>query len=37
MAAGTLPGPLSHEEGLETTRRVRRRFMALLEGIIERI
>jgi purine-nucleoside phosphorylase len=37
MAAGILPGPLSHEEGLETTRRVRGRFMALLEGIIGRI
>lgn len=37
MAAGVLPGPLSHEEGLETTRRVRGRFMALLEGIIGRI
>ena len=37
MAAGILPGPLSHEEVLETTRRVRGRFMALLEGIIGRI
>ncbi len=37
MAAGVLPGPLSHEEVLETTRRVRGRFMALLEGIIGRI
>ena len=37
MAAGVLPGPLSHEEVLETTRRVRGRFIALLEGIIGRI
>jgi len=37
MAAGVLPGPLSHEEVLETARRVRGRFMALLEGIIGRI
>jgi purine-nucleoside phosphorylase len=37
MAAGVLPGPLSHEEVLAATRRVRGRFMALLEGIIGRI
>ena len=37
MAAGVLPGRLSHEEVLETTRRMRGRFMALLEGIIGRI
>ena len=37
MAAGILPGPLSHEEVLETTRRVRGRFIALLEGIIGRL
>jgi purine-nucleoside phosphorylase len=37
MAAGVLPGPLSHDEVLETARRVRGRFMALLEGIIGRI
>ena len=37
MAAGVLPGPLSHEEVLETMRRARGRFMALLEGIIGRI
>jgi purine-nucleoside phosphorylase len=36
MAAGVLPQPLHHDEVLETTRRVRDRFMALLEGIIER-
>ena len=37
MAAGVLPQPLHHDEVLETTRRVRDRFMALLEGIIERL
>jgi purine-nucleoside phosphorylase len=37
MAAGVLPGPLSHEEVLETTRRVSGPFTALLEGIIGRI
>lgn len=37
MAAGVLPRPLDHREVLETTRRVRSRFMALLEGIIERL
>ena len=37
MAAGVLPQPLDHREVLETTRRVRGQFMALLEGIIERI
>jgi len=37
MAAGVLPGRLSHEEVLETTRRMRGRFMVLLEGIIGRI
>ena len=34
MAAGVLPQPLDHNEVLETTRRVRDRFMALLEGIL---
>jgi purine-nucleoside phosphorylase len=34
MAAGVLPQPLDHNEVLETTRRVRDRFMALLEGIV---
>ena len=34
MAAGVLPQPLNHEEVLETTRRVRGQFIALLEGII---
>lgn len=37
MAAGVLPGPLSHDEVLETARRVRGSFIALLEGIIERL
>jgi purine-nucleoside phosphorylase len=34
MAAGVLPKPLNHAEVLETTRRVRGQFIALLEGII---
>jgi purine-nucleoside phosphorylase len=34
MAAGVLPDPLHHEEVMETTRRVRAQFIALLEGII---
>ena len=37
MAAGVLPQPINHEEVLETTRRVRGSFIALLEGIIERL
>jgi purine-nucleoside phosphorylase len=37
MAAGVLPRPLSHAEVLETTRRVRGDFIALLEGIIGRL
>jgi purine-nucleoside phosphorylase len=37
MAAGVLPQPLLHEEVLETTRRVRDSFIALLEGILERL
>jgi purine-nucleoside phosphorylase len=37
MAAGVLPHPLDHDEVMETTRRVRERFGALLEGIIGRI
>jgi purine-nucleoside phosphorylase len=37
MAAGVLPQPLSHDEVLETTRRVRAQFIALLEGIIGRL
>lgn len=37
MAAGVLPHPLNHDEVLETTRRVRGQFIALLEGIIARL
>jgi purine-nucleoside phosphorylase len=37
MAAGVLPKPLDHNEVMETARRVRGQFAALLEGIIERI
>lgn len=37
MAAGVLPQPLNHEEVLETTRRVRFQFGALLEGIVGRL
>ena len=35
MAAGVLPQPLDHDEVMETARRVRGQFIALLEGIIE--
>jgi purine-nucleoside phosphorylase len=34
MAAGVLPQPLDHSEVMETARRVRAQFIALLEGII---
>jgi purine-nucleoside phosphorylase len=37
MAAGVLPQPLDHAEVMETTRRVRGQFVALLEGIVERL
>jgi purine-nucleoside phosphorylase len=37
MAAGVLPQPLRHSEVIETARRVRGSFIALLEGVIERI
>jgi purine-nucleoside phosphorylase len=37
MAAGVLPKPLHHDEVMETTRRVRSQFIALLEGIIGRL
>jgi purine-nucleoside phosphorylase len=37
MAAGILPQPLSEEEVIETTGRVRGSFIGLLEGIIERL
>jgi len=34
MAAGVLPQPLVHDEVMETARRVRHQFVALLEGVI---
>ncbi len=37
MAAGVLPEALSHDDVLETTRRVRGTFTTLLGGIIERL
>jgi len=37
MAAGVLPGPLNHEEVMETARHVRGSFIALLEGILARL
>ena len=37
MAAGILPQPLDHSEVMETARRVRGSFIALLEGILERL
>jgi purine-nucleoside phosphorylase len=37
MAAGVLPEPLNHDDVMETTRRVRAQFAALLEGIIGRL
>jgi purine-nucleoside phosphorylase len=37
MAAGVLPQPLNHKEVMETARRVRGQFIALLEGIIVRL
>ena len=37
MAAGVLPQPLDHAEVMETARRVRGQFIALLEGIIEQL
>jgi purine-nucleoside phosphorylase len=37
MAAGILPQPLTEEEVIETTSRVRASFIALLEGIIDRL
>jgi purine-nucleoside phosphorylase len=37
MAAGILPQPLTAEEVIDTTSRVRHQFIALLEGIFERI
>jgi purine-nucleoside phosphorylase len=37
MAAGMLPQPLSEEEVIETTGRVRGQFIGLLEGVLERL
>ena len=37
MAAGVLPGALNHEEVMDTARRVRGSFIALLEGILARL
>jgi purine-nucleoside phosphorylase len=37
MAAGVLPAALDHEEVMETARRVRGSFIALIEGILERL
>ena len=37
MAAGILPQPLTEEEVIETTARVSRQFIALLEGTLERL
>ena len=37
MAAGVLPAPLNHDDVMETTRRVRAQFIALLEGVIDRL
>src|SRR5712671_6891583 len=37
MAAGVLPQPLDHNEVMETARRVRNQFIALLEEIVPRI
>jgi purine-nucleoside phosphorylase len=37
MAAGVLPQPLDHNEVMETARRVRGSFIALLEGVVERL
>jgi purine-nucleoside phosphorylase len=37
MAAGILPQPITAEEVIETTGRVRNQFIALLEGVLERL
>ena len=37
MAAGVLPGPVNHDEVMDTARRVRGSFIALLEGILARL
>jgi purine-nucleoside phosphorylase len=37
MAAGVLPGPLAHDEVMQTAQRVKGQFIGLLEGILERL
>jgi purine-nucleoside phosphorylase len=37
MAAGVLPQPLVHDEVMETARQVRGSFIALIEGILDRV
>jgi purine-nucleoside phosphorylase len=37
MAAGVLPQPLDHQEVIATTTRVRHQFIALLEGVLDRL
>jgi purine-nucleoside phosphorylase len=37
MAAGVLPQPLDHADVMETARRIRGQFIALLEGVIGRL
>jgi purine-nucleoside phosphorylase len=37
LAAGVLPQPLDHDEVMATARRVRGSFIALIEGILERL
>jgi purine-nucleoside phosphorylase len=37
MAAGVLPAPLDHQEVMETARRVRAQFVAVLEAVIARV
>jgi purine-nucleoside phosphorylase len=37
MAAGVLPQPLDHSEVMQTARRVKRSFIDLLDGIIDRL
>lgn len=37
MAAGVLPQPLNHADVMETARRIRGQFIALLEGILEQL
>ncbi len=37
MAAGVLPQPLHHDEVMQTAARVKGQFIALLEGVVERL